>query len=149
MRTRFAVVGVVALVAGVLVLGACGGGDEEGGEAGGGTGSVVAVELGEFFVKPDKSSVAAGEVTFEVSNAGKLAHEFIVYRSDEDPGSLPIEANQAQLEKDAEIGEIEEEDLEPGASSTLTVTLETGKYILLCNVLGHYGQGQFTAFTAT
>lgn len=142
---RMLMVLLAAAVAG-LGLAACGGGSDENGEAGAGT---VAVETGEFFVRPAQDSVAAGEVTFEVTNTGEIEHEFIVYRSDAEPGSLPISDDQAELDGDAEIGEIETDELGPGATGTITVTLEAGSYILLCNLPGHYGQGQFVAFTVT
>src|SRR3972149_1476947 len=56
-------------------------------DEGGGT---VAVTLQEFAVVPAESSIAAGEVTFEVTNEGPDdVHEFVVFKTDLAPGALP------------------------------------------------------------
>jgi uncharacterized cupredoxin-like copper-binding protein len=136
-------------------------------------GTVVKVELGEsaanYFVRPDRTTVDAGKVTFAVTNVGKLYHEFIVYSNADDvaPGDLPVNAedNEAELVEEDIVGEapyatppIVPSDKKPGDAdhrirpegwgAELTVDLEAGKYILLCNLSGHYQRKQYTAFTA-
>jgi uncharacterized cupredoxin-like copper-binding protein len=136
-------------------------------------GTVVKVELGEsgstYFARPDRATVDAGKVTFAVTNVGKLYHEFIVYSNADDvaPGDLPVNAedNEAELVEDDIVGEapyatppIVPSDKKPGDAdhrirpegwgAELTVDLEAGKYILLCNLSGHYQRKQYTAFTA-
>ena len=136
-------------------------------------GTVVKVQLGEsgstYFVRPDRATVDAGKVTFAVTNVGKLYHEFIVYSNADDvsPGDLPIneEENEAALVEEDIVGEapyatppIVPSDRKPGDAdhrirpegwgAELTVDLEAGKYILLCNLSGHYQRKQYTAFTA-
>ncbi len=136
-------------------------------------GTVVNVELGEsgstYFVKPDAESVKAGKVTFAVTNSGKLYHEFIVYSNTDDvePGDLPVnkEDDKAELVEANIVGEapyatppIVPADKKPGDAdhrirsegwgAELTVDLKAGKYILLCNLSGHYAKKQYTAFTA-
>lgn len=136
-------------------------------------GHVVNVELGEsgstYFVKPDQATVDAGTVTFAVTNVGKLYHEFIVYSNvDGAPaGALPVnEEDEADLVEDDIVGEapyatppIVPSDKKPGDAdhriraegwgAELTVDLKAGKYILLCNLAGHYSQfKQYSAFTA-
>jgi uncharacterized cupredoxin-like copper-binding protein len=136
-------------------------------------GQIVNVELGEsgstYFVKPDQTTVKAGKVTFAVTNVGDLYHEFIVYSNPDSvsPGDLPIneEEDEADLSEEAIIGEapyatppIVPSDKKPGDAdhrirsggwgAELTVDLESGPYILLCNLSGHYTQAkQYTAFT--
>jgi uncharacterized cupredoxin-like copper-binding protein len=137
-------------------------------------GKVVNVELGEsgsrYFVKPDQATVDAGKVTFAVTNVGKLYHEFIVYSNVDDvaPGDLPVnkEEDEADLVEENIVGEapyatppIVPSDKKPGDAdhrirpegwgAELTVDLKAGKYILLCNLSGHYTKGkQYAAFTA-
>jgi uncharacterized cupredoxin-like copper-binding protein len=136
-------------------------------------GKLVNVELGEkgstYFIKPDQATVDAGTVTFAVTNVGKLYHEFIVYSNGDDiaPGDLPVNAeDEAELVEEEIVGEapyatppIVPSDKKPGDAdhrirpegwgAELTVDLEAGKYILLCNLTGHYSQfKQYTAFTA-
>jgi uncharacterized cupredoxin-like copper-binding protein len=146
----------MALLAGLLIaalaLAACGGDDEEGEAtatepAPAAEGTTVNVEAGEYYFTPDPASAPAGDITFTANNVGAEEHELIVYLSDEDPGALPVEGDLAVLDEDAELGEIEPEDLQPGAAGSMTLTLEAGSYILLCNIEGHYGQGMYAGFT--
>ena len=137
-------------------------------------GTVVNVELGEsgstYYVEPEQTTVEAGTVTFAVTNMGELYHEFIVYSNLDgvEPGDLPIneEEDEADLVEENIVGEaayatppIVPSDREPGDAdhhirgggwgAEMTVDLEAGEYILLCNLTGHYGTyKQYTAFTA-
>ena len=137
-------------------------------------GKIVKVELGEagstYFVKPAQATVEAGKVTFAVTNVGELYHEFIVYSNADDVAAsdLPIneEEQEADLVEDSIVGEapyatppIVPADKKPGDAdhrirgggwgAELTVDLEAGKYILLCNLAGHYTNfKQYVDFTA-
>ena len=137
-------------------------------------GKIVKVELGEsgstYFVKPAQTKVEAGKVTFAVTNVGEQYHEFIVYSNVDDvaAGDLPIneEEQEADLVEESIVGEapyatppIVPADKKPGDAdhrirgggwgAELTVDLEAGKYILLCNLAGHYTNfKQYVDFTA-
>lgn len=50
--------------------------------------ATVGVELGEWFINSDSASVAAGSVTFEVSNIGKSGHELVLIKTDLAPDAL-------------------------------------------------------------
>jgi len=102
----------------------------------------VAVKLGEMFVRPNVTQVAAGKVTFTVQNTGKLVHEMIVAKA---PVAVPTGGGKAS-ERNS-VGEVAE--LTPGKSGTTKISLKPGKYILFCNVPGHYAAGQKAAFTVT
>jgi uncharacterized cupredoxin-like copper-binding protein len=94
----------------------------------------VAVELGEWSVLPDEDSIVAGEVTFEVSNTGEHPHEFVIVKSDLDPGKLPLADDGSADEEQVDlIDEVEE--LEPGDEGEVEVELDAGNYILLCNLV--------------
>ncbi len=54
----------------------------------GSQGATVNVELGEWFVNADSASVTAGSITFDVSNRGGKAHEFIIIQTDLAPDAL-------------------------------------------------------------
>ena len=83
----------------------------------------------------------AGRVTFVVRNDGTRAHELVVLRSDRPAGRLPIKGGKAvEAGRRGEIPPIPS-----GGSKRLTLTLRTGKYVLLCNLMGHYQAGQFSA----
>jgi uncharacterized cupredoxin-like copper-binding protein len=121
-----------------------------------GTGTVQ-VTLQEWAVVPASTSVAAGEVTFQVTNTGpEDVHEFVVLKTDLDPGGLPVDADGAVTESGAGIEVVDEiEDIPVGETQALTVTLAAGKYVLLCNIYdetekeAHYKMGMRIAFDVT
>jgi uncharacterized cupredoxin-like copper-binding protein len=41
------------------------------------------------------------------------------------------------------------EDMAPGQTGHMTVNLKPGRYMLFCNLPGHYAAGQHTMFTVT
>lgn len=124
---------VAAALAAVSVSGAL---------AAGGGGSVK-VQLKEFKIVPKPASVTSGKVTFTVKNVGKLVHEMVVVKTNVAPGKIPVKDNEAS-EKGA-VGEVAE--LKAGKTGKVTLTLKPGKYVLLCNVPGHYKAGQYVRFT--
>ncbi len=111
--------------------------------------TTVNVELGEYFIKPDKTEVPAGKVRFVAKNTGQLEHELIVLKTDLPAHQLPYkEAEQkAEEEQAGEIlGEIEPDELPPGKSAELTLDLISGHYVLLCNLPEHYKNGMHIDF---
>jgi uncharacterized cupredoxin-like copper-binding protein len=105
------------------------------------TGTPVAVTFGtptEFSTTVDTPSVAAGDVTFTVTNNGKMPHEFVVVAAPDGAAALKESNGEAN-------GEIEE--VPVGKSGTLTLNLKAGKYVLLCNLPGHFAGGMFVEFT--
>lgn len=99
-------------------------------------------------IKASPGAVKAGEVTFNVTNDSKdTVHEMIVMYLANPGKPLPyLEAeNRVDEDKAGDKGEVSE--LDPGKSGTLTVELKAGKYLLICNVPGHYGAGMWAEFT--
>jgi uncharacterized cupredoxin-like copper-binding protein len=125
--------------------------------AGGGGTTTVPVTLQEWSVLPESDSVPAGSVTFKVTNTGPDdVHEFVVLKTDLDPGALPVDANGAVTEEGDGIEVVDEiEDVAVGATPELTVTLAPGKHVLLCNIYAeteqeaHYKMGMRIGFTVT
>ena len=100
-------------------------------------------------ITTDKTTVPAGEVTFEVANNSKdIVHEMIVAPA-KPPQPLPFDKSALAVQEEAttHLGEVSE--LDPGAAGALTVALKPGKYILYCNVPGHYMLGMWTELTVT
>ena len=161
-RRRVVVVSVLAALS--LVAAACGDDDEGGataatggatGEAGGGT--TVDVTVQEFAVLPAQEAAPAGDVTFAVTNTGpEDTHEFVVFKTDLAPDALPT-ASDGSVDEEGEGVELidEIEDIAVGDSPTLTVSLDAGSYVLICNIVEdegdetivHYQQGMRTGFT--
>ena len=108
-------------------------------------------------MNPASDTAPAGSVTFQVTNDGPGdVHEFVVLKTDLDPGALPTDANGAVTEAGEGIEVVDEiEDIAVGASPELTVTLAAGKYVLLCNIYdetekeAHYKMGMRVGFTVT
>jgi len=135
---------LVAVGALALVGTACGGG-----------GGTVGVTLQEFAVIPAESLVEAGEVTFEATNEGPDdVHEFVIFRTDLAPDQLPVDENGAVDEEGEGLELIDEiEDIPVGETQSVTVELESGNYVLICNIWdedeqeAHYQEGMRVAFT--
>jgi uncharacterized cupredoxin-like copper-binding protein len=104
----------------------------------------VTVKLKEFTLTPAVKTTKSGKVTFVVTNLGKLEHEMVVMKTNVPPGKLPLNAKNRVPEKSI-VGEAG--DIEPGQTKKLTLTLKSGKYVLLCNLAGHYKAGQYAGLT--
>jgi uncharacterized cupredoxin-like copper-binding protein len=143
-----------------LVVGACGSDsdDESSGDTSTETtqapadeGTKVAVELGEdspseYFLKADPGSVPAGPITFTVKNSGTTKHEMVVMKTDTAPEALSMRAEDPdKVEEEGMIDELESFD--QGLTENISLDLEPGKYVLVCNIAKHYDRGMFSSFT--
>jgi uncharacterized cupredoxin-like copper-binding protein len=141
---------VLLLVAVLALLNVSCSGDDGGGTGGDGTGGGggVGVTLADYSVSLDSTSLSAGDVTFNVTNDAGQVHEFVVVQTDLAEDALPLDDGGDVDEESTEISPVDEiEDIEPGTSPSLAVTLEAGSYVALCNLPAHYGQGMHAAFT--
>ena len=146
-RRRRAAIFVATVAALALVSAGCSG-DEE---------TTVDVTVQEFAVIPAESSAPAGDVTFDVTNEGPDdVHEFVVFKTDLAPDALPTAADGSVDEEGEGVELIDEiEDIAVGDTPTLTVTMDAGSYVFICNIveeedgetIAHYQQGMRVAFT--
>ena len=113
-------------------------GDDDGG-------SVDVALADDLTITPSVGSIAAGTVTFNVTNAGSDIHNFRVIRSDLAIDALPIDAGAVDEGSVDVRGSAA--DLSGGGTETVEVDLEAGSYVLICNVPGHYLGGMRVAFT--
>lgn len=104
--------------------------------------TTVNASLGEYFIKLDTSSIPAGSVRFDVSNDGKIEHEFVVIKTNLAPDKLPLKGGEADEDAGPSPGEIPS--VKVGKEKQLEVSLKPGKYVLICNLPGHYKAGQST-----
>lgn len=134
MRSRLAYAALASVAAGTLA--ACGGNDsgsetsgsgDSGASGGSDTGTSVAVDETDFALALSVDTFSPGVYTFEVSNDGDTTHALEV----EGPGVEDVASDQ--------IG--------PGESTSLTVTLEQGDYTIYCPVDGHADLGMSTTIT--
>jgi len=118
--------------------------------------SAVNVTLREFSVTVDQATVPHGSVTFHATNTGTVPHEFLVIKTDLAPDALPKESNGSYQENGAGTSLLDEiDEVDPGQSKDLTITLDQAKYVLICNMVhvgadgtqdAHYSRGMRTAF---
>jgi uncharacterized cupredoxin-like copper-binding protein len=114
--------------------------------AGGGEGTVGAT-LKDFAISLDSSTGSAGDVTFDITNDGPSTHEFVVLNTDLAPDALPTEDGEVK-EDDLKLVD-EAEDIAAGTGATLSVSLDPGTYVIICNVTGHYEAGMHAGFTVS
>jgi uncharacterized cupredoxin-like copper-binding protein len=106
---------------------------------------MVRITEHEMAVSLSTTRVPAGQVTFVVRNSGTIPHELVVLRWTGDPRNLPRKGYKA-VEGKLAVGEVEE--LDPGHVGEATLVLKPGKYLLICNVPGHYQLGMHAVLTA-
>jgi uncharacterized cupredoxin-like copper-binding protein len=121
----------------------------DGASSGGGSaGTSVDVDLKDFAITPDTTSIAAGSVTFDAHNSGPSEHELVVLKTDLAADALP-ETEEGRVDEEGEgvemIGEIEE--FASGLDESATFDLAAGNYVLVCNIPGHYLSGMTIAVT--
>ena len=138
-----------------FALAACSSSDESGepsyapssgGDTGGDSMGGIATTLKDFSISASPADAAAGDVTFEVKNDGPSDHEMVIIKTDLAPDALPTDSKGEVIEDEVDAVD-EVEDVAPGTSASLSVNLEAGTYVLICNLPGHYAAGMSTAFT--
>ena len=105
---------------------------------------------------PSTNVTKAGQVTFVVHNYSNVphksygvpdapqGHELVVLRTNLAPDKLRTDHKNADAA--IETGRVGKPVvLDPGKSGSITLNLKPGKYVLICNLLGHYAVGQYAA----
>jgi len=114
---------------------------------------VVAVNLQQWSITPTTTSVPAGAITFSVTNAGTIPHEFVVLSTDTLAADFPIgsfEGEPNRIDEDkvgTNVGETG--DMQPNTTKSITIDLNPGHYAFVCNLPAHYGLGMRVDFTVT
>ena len=108
----------------------------------------VDVTLGIFTIDMP-STIKAGQVTFHVTNTDTAdTHEFVIFKTDLPAGQLPLDSSNNVDETAQSLTHIDEiPEMAPGDTKDLTVTLQPGNYVAICNLPGHYQAGMFASFS--
>jgi uncharacterized cupredoxin-like copper-binding protein len=115
-----------------------------------GGGGGVGVTLADYTITLDESSGDAGDLTFDVTNDAEQTHEFVIFQTDLAEDALPTNEDGDVDEEGEGVTLIDEiEDVEAGSDQSLTVSLDAGSYVFICNLPGHYRQGMHTTFTVS
>ncbi len=113
-------------------------------------GNHIQVSLREYSVTPSTSQIRTGNVTFDVNNAGTMTHEMVVLRTDLQASALPSgEGDTANEDAPGvkDVGEVS--DLSSGQSKSVTLDLQPGRYLLVCNLPGHLRMGMWSVLMVT
>jgi len=111
--------------------------------------------MARVFVSPD--TVRAGTVSLRVVNHGALTHELVVLPlpAGQAIGTRPISAD-GQVDETGSLGEAsrscgagEGDGISAGATGWVTLSLQPGRYELLCNLPGHYAAGMYAQLDVT
>ena len=81
----------------------------------------VSVSEGEMFIELSEDSFSAGTYSFEVTNNGRMPHDFVVEQGGSDVAATEV--------------------LQPGESAMLEVELAPGDYVFYCSVGAHRAAG--------
>ena len=109
----------------------------------------VNVLLDEWNLIPDIGFAEAGDVTFVATNAGERSHELVVVATDLAVDGLPVDDEGERVLEDqlAVVGRTSR--LGSGETTSLTLSLDPGNYVLICNLPNHYTRGQRWGFVVT
>jgi uncharacterized cupredoxin-like copper-binding protein len=141
-RRRGLLLGVAPLVVMVVIAVATLSGCSGTGATGSGL-PVLRVSESDFRIKAPKV-VRAGELRLRVRNQGPDTHELIVARVGK--GRLPIRSDGLTVNEDAleSATTVIVEGFERGGTREVRVHFLPGRYVLFCNMAGHYLSGMET-----
>lgn len=132
----------LGLVAAVLLASSCGNSEHDA-NAGAGVGAT----LKDFSITLETANVTAGSTTFDIVNDGPSSHEFEVFHTDLADDALPLDGSTVADDRLEIVDEVE--DIAPGTSTSLTVELPAGHYVVICNIADHYEAGMHAGLTVT
>ena len=99
----------------------------------------IYVDLSDYKIVTDRPTIAGGHVVVGIRNHAAMAHELKVIKTDVAPDQLPVDSATAKVKEDGKVGELL--NIAAGASRKLVLELAPGKYVLICNIAGHYQLG--------
>jgi uncharacterized cupredoxin-like copper-binding protein len=102
----------------------------------------VAVHMQDYKVILSIPTAKAGTVKFGIKNEGTVEHSFELIRTDLPFDKLPTTAD-AKAKEDGLIKQVKS--LPVGKVSVVSADLAAGKYVVICNVAGHYQLGMRAA----
>jgi uncharacterized cupredoxin-like copper-binding protein len=122
------------------------------------TAGPVYLALGDFFIKPSQASVAADQVELVAKKVGSVEHEVVVLKTGRAPDALlGIAPGQrvilvafpgGSMVNEEAAGQVigKRQGIGVGETKRGTFQLSPGKYVLFCNIHGHYQQGMTAGF---
>ena len=103
----------------------------------------VAVRMQDYKVLLSVATAKPGTVRFGIKNEGGMEHSFELIKSDLPFDQLPTA--DAKAKEDGLIKQVKS--LPVGKVSVVSADLAAGKYVVICNIAGHYQLGMRAALT--
>ena len=103
----------------------------------------VAVHMQDYKVILSVATVKAGTVRFGIKNEGGMEHSFELIKTNLPFDQLPTA--DAKAKEDGLVKQVKS--LPVGKVSVVSADLAAGKYVIICNIAGHYQLGMRAAFT--
>jgi uncharacterized cupredoxin-like copper-binding protein len=148
--TALRIVAATVLGVGSIAVSACGGSAPKASQQRSASAAErprIAARVAEYRIRTDRVTAPSGDVSFDIRNDGRLAHDFVVLRSDHSADALPRDSRERDTVAEYDSGTVvDDAEVAPGRTVTLRTSLEPGTYVLLCNLPGHYARGMHTAF---
>ena len=105
----------------------------------------LTVDLKDYAVVLSTAAVKAGTTKIGIRNVGAMAHQFDLIKTDLAADKLPIDSAAAKAREDGLVKQVL--NIAPGKVATVSVTLQAGHYVIICNVAGHYQLGMRSDLT--
>jgi uncharacterized cupredoxin-like copper-binding protein len=116
--------------------------------AGTSKGTTVDVTLKAGHIKLSRYKAPPGRVRLHIKNESKVKHSVIVIQTNRAQDKLPMKGNKVDLKKAGTVrGMIPV--IKGGNDGAIVMQLGKGKYVVICNMPGHYKAGEHTAFAVS
>jgi len=105
----------------------------------------------DFAIQPGETSLPAGLIDLAVTDRGPSAHEMLIFQTDLPADRLPrspdgrVDENGEGVLKVFDSGD----NIAVATTKTFHIALAAGRYVMVCNLPGHYLAGMHTSFTVT
>ena len=127
------------------------------------TGTLIGISERDFHISATTAHVSAGDFVLRIHNNGPDQHELIIapvhrgrvpggsYDRTYGFGDLPLRSDGLTVDEEAihnsEVASVEPR--QPGATEYLKLHLAPGRYVLFCNMEGHFMSGMHTILKVT
>jgi uncharacterized cupredoxin-like copper-binding protein len=106
--------------------------------------NLVQVEEYSYGFRIANTTLPAGNTVFVAKNAAAIPHEFVIFKTDDPAARLPLKADRTADEESRAVEVVVDsgEAIAPGRSLILSAKLDSGHYVLVCNLPpDHYQAG--------
>ena len=107
--------------------------------------------LKDYRILSSITTIPSGVVSFQVHSLGPSTHEFVIFETTQAADRMPLGRDGLTIDEDSPllrpIGELSQVDI--GASDQLVLRLPVGRYVLVCNMEGHYLGGMYLPLAVT